>query len=119
MFEVLAQLFVGFLIGWAIIFVIRIINGMQMNQQIISGLHKGQELVDQHIIMMDVTKDKGIYYCWDDKDNSFVCQGKDYKEIVQAFKERFPDRIFFINDRFKKYFPEDFKQSKFAIQTEE
>ena len=119
MFEVLAQLFVGFLIGWAIIFVIKIINGLQMNQQIISGLHKGQELVDQHIIMMDVQKDKGIYYCYDDRDDTFVCQGKDYEEIKKTFKERFPDRIFFINDRFKKYFPEDFKQSKFAIQTEE
>ena len=57
--------------------------------------------------------------CYDDRDKSFVCQGRNYEEIVQSFKERFPNRIFFINDRFKKYFPEDFKQSKFAIQTEE
>ena len=109
----------GALIAWGIITITKALGIKRMEDEMYSTLQKGVALRDEHIIMMDVTKEKDMYYCWDDKDHSFVCQGKTYEEIVQAFKERFPNRIFFINDRFKKYFPEDFKQSKFAIQTEE
>ena len=109
----------GALIAWSIITVMRALGIKRMEDEMYSTLQKGVALREEHIIMMDVDKDKDMFYCYDDRDNSFVCQGRNYEEIVRAFKERFPNRIFFINDRFKKYFPEDFKQSKFAIQTEE
>ena len=119
MFELLISIIIGIAIGWVIVGLWIRMGVKKMEQEMFSILQKGVALKDEHIIMMDVQKDKDIYYCYDDRDNSFVCQGKDYEEIVQSFKERFPNRIFFINDQFKKYFPEDFKQSKFAIQTEE
>ena len=119
MFEFITSIIAGLCIAWGIITITKAIGVRRMEDEMYSTLQKGVALREEHIIMMDIDKDKDMYYCYDDRDNSFVCQGKTYEEIVQAFKERFPNRIFFINDRFKKYFPEDFKQSKFAIQTEE
>lgn len=119
MFEFITSIFMGALIAWGIITIMKALGIKRMEDEMYSTLQKGVALREEHIIMMDVDKDKDMFYCYDDRDNSFVCQGRNYEEIVQSFKERFPNRIFFINDRFKKYFPEDFKQSKFAIQTEE
>ena len=119
MFEFLSSIIMGALIAWGIITIMKALGIKRMEDEMYSTLQKGVALRDEHIIMIDVDKDKDMFYCYDDRDNSFVCQGRNYEEIVQSFKERFPNRIFFINDRFKKYFPEDFKQSKFAIQTEE
>ena len=90
----------GALIAWGIITITKALGIKRMEDEMYSTLQKGVALRDEHIIMIDVDKEKDMYYCYDDRDNSFVCQGRNYEEIVQAFKERFPNRIFFINDRF-------------------
>lgn len=114
MFEVLLWLAIGIAVGWFIIELWVRMTVKRLEEEMYHTLQKGIVLVDKHIIMMDVTKDNDMYYCYDDRDGSFVCQGETYQQIVDAFKSRYPGRIFFVNDRFKHYFPEDFKQSKFA-----
>jgi hypothetical protein len=48
------------------------------------------------LIGLDIEVDKGVYFCYNSKDQQFVCQGTTVAEIRQVFGERFPTKTAYL-----------------------
>ena len=48
------------------------------------------------LIGLDIEVDNGIYFCYNNEDKQFVCQGKTVSEIRQAFQNRFPGKTAYL-----------------------
>jgi hypothetical protein len=48
------------------------------------------------LIGLDIEVDKGVYFCYNNKDKQFVCQGTTVAEIRQVFGERFPTKTAYL-----------------------
>ena len=42
------------------------------------------------VILLEVEVANNQFFCYNSKTNQFVCQGRDVKEIIENFKQRFP-----------------------------
>ena len=54
------------------------------------------EEAEAGLIGLDIEVDNGMYFCYNNKDKQFVCQGKTVAEIRQAFQSRFPDKTAYL-----------------------
>jgi hypothetical protein len=48
------------------------------------------------IIGLDIELDKDTYFCYNNEDKQFVCQGKTVSEIKQSFQDRFPGKTAYL-----------------------
>jgi hypothetical protein len=58
-----------------------------------------REVIDEaaaDIIGLDIEVDQGRYFCYNNEDKQFVCQGSTVAEIRQAFQERFPGKTAYL-----------------------
>ena len=51
---------------------------------------------ENHMIGLDIELDRGVYFCYNSKDQQFVCQGRTVTEIRQVFGERFPTKTAYL-----------------------
>lgn len=57
------------------------------------------EVVDEaaaNLVGLDIEVDNGVYFCYNNEDKQFICQGKTVAEIRQAFQERFPGKTAYL-----------------------
>ena len=58
-----------------------------------------QDIIDQaeaDLIGLDVEQDNGKYFCYNNKDKQFVCQGATVGEIAVAFRARYPGKTAYL-----------------------
>jgi hypothetical protein len=48
------------------------------------------------LIGLDIEVDNGVYFCYNNTDKQFICQGNTVAEIKQAFRERFPTKTAYL-----------------------
>ena len=48
------------------------------------------------LIGLDIELDNGKYFCYNNTDKQFVCQGETVAEIKQAFQARFPGKTAYL-----------------------
>ena len=51
---------------------------------------------EDHMIGLDIELDRGVYFCYNNKDQQFVCQGTSVAEIKRTFGERFPTKTAYL-----------------------
>lgn len=54
------------------------------------------EEAEADLIGLDIELDNGKYFCYNNKDKQFVCQGSTVAEIKQAFQARFPGKTAYL-----------------------
>jgi hypothetical protein len=52
--------------------------------------------VQADLIGLDIELDNGVYFCYNNMDKQFVCQGATVAEIRQAFQNRFPGKTAYL-----------------------
>jgi len=57
-----------------------------------------QALDEERLIPLTVEVDLDQYFCYNSITKAFVCQGRNLKEIVERFKQRYPDKAAAIYD---------------------
>ena len=57
-----------------------------------------QDLDQERLIPLTVEVDQDQYFCYNTITKAFVCQGHNLKEIVERFKQRYPDKSAAIYD---------------------
>ena len=57
-----------------------------------------RELDEEQLIPLTVEVDQNQYFCYNSVTKAFVCQGRNLKEIVERFKQRYPDKSAAIYD---------------------
>jgi hypothetical protein len=58
-----------------------------------------REMIEEYeanLVGLDIELDNGTYFCYNNKDKQFVCQGSTVAEIRQAFQDRFPDKTAYL-----------------------
>jgi hypothetical protein len=48
------------------------------------------------LVGLDIEVDNGVYFCYNNEDKQFVCQGTTVAEIRQAFRSRFPGKTAYL-----------------------
>jgi hypothetical protein len=61
----------------------------QIKQQLDETL---KELESEQLIALTVEIDQNQYLCYNAVTKAFVCQGHNLKEIIERFKQRYPDK---------------------------
>ena len=57
-----------------------------------------QELDQEQLIPLTVEVDQNQYFCYNSITKAFVCQGHSLKEIIDRFKQRYPEKAAAIYD---------------------
>ena len=65
------------------------------------------KVIKENTIMMKVefNKERKIYFCYDSITNDYICQGHNLKEIQEAFKLRYPEKLGHILSKYNHLFP--------------
>jgi hypothetical protein len=48
------------------------------------------------LVGLDIEIDNGVYFCYNNEDKQFICQGTTVAEIRTAFQARFPDKTAYL-----------------------
>ena len=85
------------LVFWGIVswFVFTWLVSRYLERQIRSVV---RELDEEQLIPLTVEVDQNQYFCYNSVTKAFVCQGRNLKEIVERFKQRYPDKSAAIYD---------------------
>ena len=67
----------------------------QANQQLVQIM---KELEMEQLIALTVEVDQNQYLCYNVVTKAFVCQGQNLKEIIERFKQRYPNKTVVIYD---------------------
>ena len=51
---------------------------------------------EANLVGLDIEVDRGVYFCYNNEDKQFVCQGSTVAEIRQAFQARFPGKTAYL-----------------------
>ena len=51
---------------------------------------------EDNMVGLDIEVDKDTYFCYNNEDKQFICQGKTVAEIRQAFQARFPGKTAYL-----------------------
>ena len=54
------------------------------------------EEAESNLVGLDIELDKGVYFCYNNTDKQFVCQGSTIVEIKQSFQQRFPGKTAYL-----------------------
>ena len=51
---------------------------------------------ESNLVGLDIELDKDTYFCYNNEDKQFICQGKTVEEIRKAFGARFPTKTAYL-----------------------
>ena len=118
--EIIFFIFLGMAIG-VIVLTWLLEQGVRQMQERTSDelVDRALEAYKEYTIPLNCEKEGDIYYCYNDRDQTFACQGRTIEEITENFKLRFPDYGSYITRKCaEKYFPEMLKkQAKTNVRT--
>jgi hypothetical protein len=83
------------LLGMIIWFVFTWLVSRHLERQIGSVV---QDLDQEQLIPLTVEVDQNQYFCYNSITKAFVCQGHSLKEIIDRFKQRYPEKAAAIYD---------------------
>ncbi len=83
------------LLGMAIWFVFTWLVSRHLENQIRTVV---RDLDQEQLIPLTVEVDSDQYFCYNSITKAFVCQGRSLKEIVERFKQRYPEKSAAIYD---------------------
>jgi hypothetical protein len=52
--------------------------------------------VENNLVGLHIEIDKDTYFCYNDEDKQFVCQGNTVEDLRRAFSERFPGKTAYL-----------------------
>ena len=77
------------LLGMAVWFVFTWLVSRHLENQIRTVV---RDLDQEQLIPLTVEVDSDQYFCYNSITKAFVCQGRSLKEIVERFKQRYPEK---------------------------
>ena len=80
---------IGFVIALVLAYVITDYIGTRLLRRLKQEMAAEDSVQEEVVVRVERVGD--VIYCYDEA-NQFVCQGRDVKEIEQAFRARYPNR---------------------------
>lgn len=96
LWAVLSGISIGIIVG-IVIFVLYIRwRVIQFSGNLDNLIREAIKEVEKEMIGINVEKHNGVFYCYRENDNQFVCQANTVDELRAAFKAKFPDKITYL-----------------------
>jgi hypothetical protein len=94
--DILSAVGVGTLIGFVIVGFYVWILYRRLKGRIDQMIAEVIEEAEANLVGLDIEVDNGTYFCYNNEDKQFVCQGSTIAEIKRAFQERFPGKTAYL-----------------------
>lgn len=94
--DILSAVGIGTLIGFGIVGFYVWILYRRLKVRIDQMIAEVIEEAEANLIGLDIEVDNGTYFCYNNEDKQFVCQGKTVAEIRTAFQDRFPGKTAYL-----------------------
>jgi hypothetical protein len=94
--DILSAIGIGTLIGIGIVGFYVWILYRRLKGRIDQMIKEVIEEAEANLVGLDIELDNGTYFCYNNEDKQFVCQGKTVSEIRTAFQDRFPGKTAYL-----------------------
>ena len=94
--EIVGGIIMGIGIAFIVLGLYILILYQRIKGRVDSMVKQIVQQAEADLVGLDIELDKGVYFCYNNKDKQFVCQGSTVKEIRQAFQQRFPDKTAYL-----------------------
>ena len=94
--EIVAAVGIGTLIGFVIVGFYVWILYRRLKGRVDEMIKEIINEAEANLVGLDIEVDNGTYFCYNNEDKQFVCQGKTISEIRTAFQARFPGKTAYL-----------------------
>lgn len=94
--DVIAGILMGLGIGFIALTVYLWILYQRIKSRVDRMIEEIISEAEENLVGLDIEVDNGVYFCYNNEDKQFVCQGTTVAEIRQAFQARFPDKTAYL-----------------------
>jgi hypothetical protein len=94
--DVIAGALMGLGIGFIALTVYMWILYQRIKSRVDRMINEVIKEAEADLIGLDIEVDKGVYFCYNNKDKQFVCQGTTVQEIREGFQKRYPDKTAYL-----------------------
>ena len=94
--DVIAGILMGLGIGFIALTVYLWILYQRIKSRVDRMIAEVIEKTEANLVGLDIEVDNGVYFCYNNEDKQFVCQGTTVGEIAVAFRARFPTKTAYL-----------------------
>lgn len=94
--DILSTIAIGALIGFGIVGIYVWYLWNKIKNRIDRLIDEVIAEAEASMVGLDVEIDNGVYFCYNNEDKQFVCQGTTVGEIAVAFRARFPGKTAYL-----------------------
>ena len=94
--DIVVAILIGIGIGFGIVGLYIWILYHRIKDRVDQMIREVVDDAESGLIGLDIELDDGMYFCYNNKDKQFVCQGTSVAEIKQAFGERYPGKTAYL-----------------------
>jgi predicted small secreted protein len=94
--DIIIQILIGVGIGFGMVVIYAWYLYRDLKNRVDRMIKKVVAEAEADLVGMDIELDKDTYFCYNSKDQQFICQGKTVAEIKQAFQNRFPGKTAYL-----------------------
>ena len=94
--DVIAGTLMGLGIGFIALTVYMWILYQRIKSRVDRMINEVIKEAEAELVGLDIEVDNGTYFCYNNEDKQFVCQGANVAEIRQAFQARFPTKTAYL-----------------------
>jgi hypothetical protein len=94
--DIVVILLVGIGIGFGMLGLYIWVLYQRIRDQVDNMVNQIIQEAESNLVGIDIEVDQGRYFCYNNEDKQFVCQGSTVAEIRTAFQERFPGKTAYL-----------------------
>ena len=94
--DILVAVGIGILVGLGMLGLYIWILYQRIRGRVDDMINQIIDEAEADLVGLDIEVDNGVYFCYNNKDKQFVCQGATVSEIRTAFQSRFPDKTAYL-----------------------
>jgi hypothetical protein len=94
--DILAAVGIGVLIGVGMLCLYIWVLYQRIKSRVDEMVNQIINEAEANLVGLDIELDNGVYFCYNNEDKQFVCQGATVAEIRSAFQSRFPDKTAYL-----------------------
>lgn len=94
--EILVAVVASALIGFGLVAMYVWFLYQKLKKQVDAMIEQVIAEAETNLVGLDIELDNGTYFCYNNEDKQFVCQGATVAEIRKAFGERYPGKTAYL-----------------------
>ena len=116
--DIVTSVIIGALLGFGMVSLYVWFLYQKLKKQVDQMIEQVIAEAETNLIGLDIEVDNDTYFCYNNEDKQFVCQGKTVEEIRKAFQSRFPGKTAYLAGGDPEVV-EHFKQELLKLATDE